>query len=165
MAKRIDLNEAQRVEIETARNENKNKNIEKRLKAVALYAQGFSRKQIALQTGYASTYIKKLVRKYCDNGLDALVGNHYRGNRRNFSVENEEALLKPFRETAAAGKIVEVSEIKAAYEAALGRRLTSRGQIYRVLERHGWRKVMPRSTHPNKASEEEIEASKKLTQR
>ena len=34
-------------------------------------------------------------------------------------------------------------------------------QIYYVLHRHGWRKVMPRSRHPKKASEEVIETSKK----
>ncbi|MDE7249890.1 MAG: winged helix-turn-helix domain-containing protein, partial [Lachnospiraceae bacterium] len=33
--------------------------------------------------------------------------------------------------------------------------------IYCVLKRHGWRKVMPRSRHPKKASEEVIETSKK----
>jgi hypothetical protein len=36
----------------------------------------------------------------------------------------------------------------------------SHGQIYRVLERHGWRTVMPRSQHPDKASEEEIALAK-----
>lgn len=35
-------------------------------------------------------------------------------------------------------------------------------QIYFVLHRHGWRKVMPCSKHPKKASDEEIAASKKL---
>ncbi|MBR4040361.1 MAG: winged helix-turn-helix domain-containing protein [Clostridia bacterium] len=37
-------------------------------------------------------------------------------------------------------------------------------QIYYVLHRHGWRKIMPRSRHPKKASEEAIEASKNLKQ-
>jgi hypothetical protein len=31
-----------------------------------------------------------------------------------------------------------------------------------LLERHDWRMVMPRGKHPKKASEAEIEASKKL---
>jgi len=35
-------------------------------------------------------------------------------------------------------------------------------QVYRVLHRHGWRKVMPRSKYPKKASEEVIETSKKI---
>ena len=40
---------------------------------------------------------------------------------------------------------------------------TGRVYIYMLLERHGWRKIMPRSKHPQKASDEAIEASKKLT--
>ena len=57
-------------------------------------------------------------------------------------MEEETLLLEPFREKAEKGEIVEVSEIYA-------------------LHRHGWRKVMPRSKHPKKASEEVIAASKK----
>lgn len=48
-----------------------------------------------------------------------------------------------------------------AYEERVGHSIGS-SQIYRVLERHGWRKVMPRSKHPKKASEEVIAISKKL---
>ena len=39
------------------------------------------------------------------------------------------------------------------------------GHIYAVLHRNGWRKTMPRSRHPKKASDEAIEASKKLKQK
>ena len=60
------------------------------------------------------------------------------------------------------GELVEISEIAKAYQAAVDHPV-SNGQIYSVLHRHGWRKVMPRSKHPKKASEEEIAASKKLT--
>ena len=77
------------------------------------------------------------------------------------SVEEETLLLEPFREKAEKGEIVEVSEIKFSYEQVVGHR-TGGSQIYYVLRRHGWRKVMPRSKHPKKASEEVIETSKKL---
>ena len=60
------------------------------------------------------------------------------------------------------GQLVEAGEIKQAYENLVGHRIGS-GQIYRVLHRHGWRKVMPRSRHPQKASDEAIKVSKKLT--
>jgi hypothetical protein len=80
------------------------------------------------------------------------------------SFEEEAELLRPFVEAAEAGQVVEVSAILEAYEAKLGRTFEKdHGRIYRVLERHGFRKVMPRSKHPNKASDEAIEASKKLT--
>jgi len=151
-------------ELEQARKKNKDKNVEKRLKALLLRAEGKKREQIAEQTGFAKSYISELVSKYRTKGIGAIVENHYPGNHRNLSFAEEAALLKPFRSAAEAGQIVEVSAIKRAYETAIGRSLTSRGQIYYVLQRHGWRKVMPRSKHPNKASEEAIEASKKLTE-
>ena len=76
-------------------------------------------------------------------------------------MEEEAALLEPFQAEAEKGQIVEVSKIKAQYEEAVGHRIGG-SQIYYVLERHGWRKVMPRSRHPKKASDEVIETSKKL---
>ena len=78
------------------------------------------------------------------------------------SFEEEANLLEPFHERASQGQLVEVSEIKAVYEEAVGHTIGG-SQIYYVLRRHGWRKVMPRSRHPKKASDEAIEASKKLT--
>ena len=80
------------------------------------------------------------------------------------SVEKEAGILAPFRARAEKGELVEISEIRKAYQSAVAHPV-SRGQIYVVLHRHGWRKVMPRSKHPKKASEEEIAASKKLTPR
>ena len=78
------------------------------------------------------------------------------------TLEEETAWLEPFREKAKKGQIVEVSEIKASYEQAVGHTIGG-SQIYYVLHRNGWRKVMPRSQHPKKADKEVIEASKKLT--
>ena len=93
----------------------------------------------------------------------SIAGNHYGGNRRNMSFEEETTILAPFRERAEKGEMVEVIEIAKAYQSAVSHPV-SKGQIYCVLHRHGWRKVMPRSRHPKKASEEVIEASKKLKQ-
>jgi len=162
---RYQISKEQVAELERARKRNKDKNIEKRLKALLLHAEGKTREQIADQTGFVKSYISELVSKYSNKGIASIVENHYPGNHRNLSFAQEEALLEPFRKAAAAGQIVEVSEIKRAYEEAIGRSLeNNHGQIYNVLHRHGWRKIMPRSKHPNKASEEAIEASKKLTQ-
>ena len=71
-------------------------------------------------------------------------------------------MLAEFEEKAESGQIVEVSDIKVAYQEKVGHAISS-GQIYYVLKRHNWRKVKPRSRHPKKASPEVIEASKKLT--
>ena len=76
--------------------------------------------------------------------------------------EEVTVLLEPYREQAEKGQIVEVSEMKASYEQAVGHTIGG-SQIYYVLHRNGWRKITPRSKHPKKASEEVIETSKKLT--
>ena len=78
------------------------------------------------------------------------------------NFEEEAAILAPFREKAEKGEIIDVKEIKAAYQAAVDHPI-SVAQIYYVLHRHGWRKVMPRSRHPKKADDATIEASKKLS--
>jgi len=78
------------------------------------------------------------------------------------SISEEEAFLSQYKKQAEQGQMIEVSSMKAAYEEKVGHTIGG-SQIYYVLARHNWRKVMPRSKHPNKASDEEIESSKKLT--
>ena len=108
--------------------------------------------------------VTRLVAKYRDYGIEAIAGNHYGGNHRNMSVEEEAAILAPFKERAEKGELVEIGEIAKAYQSEVTHPV-SKGQIYCVPHRHGWRKVMPRSKHPKKASDEEIAASKKLKPR
>ena len=146
--------------IEKARKENKDKRVEARLKALELRAKGATAKEVSEATGFHPASVTRLVAKYRDHGLEAITGNHYGGNRRNMSVEEEAAILAPFRERAEKGEIIEVKEIEAAYQAAVDHPI-SVSQIYFVLHRHGWRKIMPRSRHSKKASDETIEASKK----
>ncbi len=156
------ITEEQKNEIIEVRRKNKDKRTEAKLKVLFLRAEGLKAKEISEATGFHPAYICTIVSKYVHGGIEAIVGNHYRGNRRNMSFEEEEALLRPFMEQAAKGQIIDTSELKKRYEEAVGHRIGS-GQIYRVLKRHGWRKVIPRSRHPKKASEEFIETSKKLT--
>ena len=70
-------------------------------------------------------------------------------------------ILSRFDEESMNGEIVEIKDIKQAFEKEIGQE-TRTGYIYEVLKRHGWRKVMPRAKHPKKADDEAIEASKKL---
>ena len=163
MPKTYRITAEQQAEIQEARRTNKNKNVENRLKALELRAEGKTLTEIGTICGYNPAYISNIIARYCNGGLEAIVGNHYKANRRNMSFEEEAELLEPFLQKAEAGQIVEVSEILAAYEEKLGRPINSHGQIYNVLKRHGWRKIMPRSRHPKKASEEEIDSSKKLS--
>lgn len=147
--------------IKEARKNNKDKRAEKRLHALQLRAEGKRSKEAAGVVGTSAAYISQLAAKYFKGGIEAIAGNHYGGNRRNMSYEEEEQILKPFYEKAEKGEMVEISEIKNAYQEKVDHKI-GEIQIYRVLHRHGWRKIMPRSRHPKKASPEAIEASKKL---
>ncbi len=162
MKQKYKITAEQKQELERARKENRNKNTEKRLKALVLRAEGKSNIMAAAATEFHPAYVSKLVSIYCREGLGAIIGNHYPGNRRNMSIEEEATFLETYKKQAEKGQIVEVSIIKRAYEEKVGHSIGGT-QIYYVLRRHGWRKLMPRSKHPNKADDEAIEASKKLT--
>lgn len=160
MAKKYQFTEEEKQEIKRARKKNREKRVENRLKALELRAEGKSCKEISEATGFHVQYITVLTAKYKAEGIEGLTGNHYHGNHRNLSYAEEEKLLEPFLRDAEAGKMVEVSAIEAVYREAVGHSIGT-SQIYCVLHRHGWRKVMPRSRHPKKATPEAIEASKK----
>ena len=163
MAKSYAISQGQLVEIETARKKNRNKNIERRLYVLVMRAEGKSLEEISEKTGYHISTASKLIARYMRDGISAIAENHYKGNRRNMSFEEEAAILVPFIERAERGEMVDIKEIAAAYQKAVPHKISDT-QIYYVLHRHGWRKIMPRSRHPKKASEEAIEASKKLKQ-
>ena len=160
MAKSYAISQSQLVEIETARKKNRNKNIERRLYVLVMRAEGKSLEEISEKTGYHISTASKLIARYMRDGISAIAENHYKGNRRNMSFEEEAAILTPFIERAKRGEMVDIKEIAAAYQKAVPHKISDT-QIYYVLHRHGWRKIMPRSRHPKKASEEAIEASKK----
>lgn len=163
MAKSYAISQSQLVEIETARKKNRNKSIERRLYVLVMRAEGKSLEEISEKTGYHISTASKLIARYMRDGISAIAENHYKGNRRNMSFEEEAAILAPFIERAERGEMVDIKEIAAAYQKAVPHKISDT-QIYYVLHRHGWRKIMPRSRHPKKASEEAIEASKKLKQ-
>lgn len=148
--------------IRAARKKNHDKQIERRLEALELRCEGLTQSQIAEKTGFHRSYVCSLIQKYFEEGLSSISEKHYVGNRRNMSFSEEEELLAPFQEQAERGKLVEISAIEKAYCEAVGHSIGT-GQIYYVLHRHGWRKIMPRSRHPKKAAAEVIETSKKLT--
>ena len=155
MPKSYCINEEQVAELQAARKKNKNKNVERRLQALVLYATGMKNEEIGIRCGYSPTHVGKLAGKYCTKGLEAVAVDHRRSNNWNMSFEEETAFLAPFVKAAEAGQIVTVKEIRISYEQKIGKELKGRSQIYDLLERHGWRKVMPRGKHPRQASEEE----------
>jgi hypothetical protein len=75
---------------------------------------------------------------------EVLIGKGRGGRRRaNLSLEQEEMLLSDFFDKAKTGGVLVVNDVKVAYEKALGHGVP-KSTVYRMLARHGWRKIAPR---------------------
>ena len=83
------------------------------------------------------------------------------GGRRQslLTPEAEIAFLKPWLETASTGNLVVVSPIRAALAQRLGKPVKP-SVVYRLLARHGWRKVAPDTRHPKSQPEVQEEWKK-----
>lgn len=155
------FNEKEKEEIKAARRNNRDKQIDKRLEVLELRSEGISQKEISEKTGYCRSHVCNFIKLYFEKGLQEVAETHYGGNRRNMSFEEEAEILEQFRQRAEKGQMIDIREIENAYQEKVNHCI-GHGQIYCVLNRHGWRKIMPRSQHPKKASNEVIETSKKL---
>ena len=74
--------------------------------------------------------------------------NNWGGRRRELmTFDEEKKFLEPWEQQAKDGGILVVSVIRAALAQHLGRSVKA-SVVYRLLERHGWRKVAPDTHHP-----------------
>jgi transposase len=104
--------------------------------------------EIARAVLLAPNTVRVLHSRYLREGEEALAGPGRGGRRReNLTVEEEDRLLAGFFERAGRGRVLVVAEVKAAYEKAVGRPVP-KSTVYRMLSRHGWRKIAPRPRHP-----------------
>lgn len=163
MAKRIIITKQEAEQIKAKRKEIKDKKVDKRLYAVQLRGEGLDNNQIAEKLDTCDRVVSRWVSSYKNKGIESLLGGKYGGNNRNASDEELSVFLKQYEKAAENGQIIEISEIAATYDKMIGKIHKSHSTVYYLLHKFGWRKVMPRSKHPKKASEEAIDASKKLT--
>ncbi len=160
MPKTYIISKEQAKEIKEYRKQVKDKFTDRRMYAVQLRGEGMRNKDVAKKLDVDPRMVSKWVRQYNEGGikyLDKPVGGR---RNENMTLEEEDKFLEEFKEKAEKGQIIEVKEIKKEYEKRT-KASKSKGQIYAVLHRHGWRKVKPRSKHPKKVSSEKIEESKK----
>jgi transposase len=142
----------------------KNVNAYKRMQAVVLRGEGKKRSEIAKITGYHPQWIGQLCKTYETLGIEGLIEDKRKGgNHRNMNDEAEAIFIEKFKEEAEKGQIVTIHDISKAYDKSVGKEHKSLSTVYYLLHKLGWRKVVPKQYHPKKASDEVIEASKKLT--
>jgi transposase len=119
---------------------------------------------IAANVGASKSLVQKMVSRYNREGPQAIEIKSCGGRYHEYlSVEEEEKFLTPFFQQAERGELTTVREIQSAYEEQVGNSVHET-TIYRLLERHNWRKLLPRSVHP-KADVQAQEDFKKNSQR
>jgi transposase len=121
---------------------------------------GLKHQQVARAVGWSPSRVKRVWANYLNQGETALTGVGKGGRRRqNLTLEEERQLLAGFQEAAGRGGVLVAIDVKAAYEKRVGRPV-AKSTIYRMLARHGWRKILPRPRHP-KNDPEQADAFKK----
>ncbi len=108
---------------------------------------GLSSQEIATAIGWNPSSVRRLQARYLKEGESAFEINERGGrNRENMSIEEERELLSPFFQKEEKGGVLVVKEIKLAYEDKIGYKVP-KSTVYRMLSRHGWRKISPRPRH------------------
>ena len=112
------------------------------------------------QFGMQARDVAKIVRLHADSvlhiwstfqrgGVEAILGEK-RGrvrSRARWTREEERIFLQPFLDLAEHWKLTTVGEVYKAQCKRVGKKLDPT-VTYRLLDRHGWRKVVPRAQHP-----------------
>jgi transposase len=121
-----------------------------RIQMVLLRESGMRQPAIAEAMGVSLSTVNRAHMAYDHGGLKALRRKPSGGRKReNMTVADEKALLAGFAKAAGAGELLNIHDLKAAYEKAIGHE-TSKSTVYNLLARHGWRKLMPRPFHPKR---------------
>ena len=158
---RIAFKEASKEEILSAMKRKHAPHVNKRLMVLKLkVVDQLTNAQAGKLAGLHETSVSRLIQRYKTEGMEAVTGIRHNHGNRYMTREEEIAFLEEYRRESENGHVIEVGEIHRVYEKTVGH-LVTRNAIYYLLHKHGWRKVMPRSKHPQKASEEAIEAYKK----
>jgi len=121
-----------------------------RIQMVLLRESGMTQPAIAEAMGVSLSTVNRAHMAYDGGGIKALKPKPIGGRQReNMTLSEEKALLARFSKAAGAGEMLNIRDLKAAYEQAIGHP-TSNSTVYNLLARHGWRKLMPRPFHPQR---------------
>ena len=121
-----------------------------RIRMVLLREQGLVQPAIAAAMGVSLSTVNRAHMAYDQHGIKALKPKARGGRQRqNMAIAQEKALLARFATAAGAGELLNIHDLKHAYEEAIGHP-TSNSTVYNLLGRHGWRKLMPRPFHPQR---------------
>lgn len=121
-----------------------------------------SSQSIADHLAVSKSLVHKTISEYNRFGA-ASIETKGKGGRHHCYMTSQEELqfMEGFISQAGKGHIATAEQIKDAYEKRIGKTV-HKTTIYRLLERSGWRKIVPMPSHPQKDQEAQ-EAFKKTS--
>ncbi|GHS91526.1 transcriptional regulator [Synergistales bacterium] len=123
-------------------------------------AQNMTTGMIAKTIGWHVNTVRFTQKSFIDHGISALTESKKGGRYHSLMSKEEEAsFLSQFDDAGGKGSILVANDIKTTLEKHLGHEVHI-ATVYRILHRHGWRKIVPRPQHP-KRSQEAADAFKK----
>jgi len=158
-----EFSEVQLAEVEKSLHNTTTKEGYQRVQAVWLRMKlGLHAAEIAQILGIHEASVWRIHSRYFKYGAkifnEGLSGGRW---HENLSLEGEAAFLKPYCKQAESSGMIVVTDVANGYEKLIGRGVP-KSTVYRLLERHGWRKIAPRPSHP-KADPEAQDALKKTS--
>ena len=159
-ARMVKCNKDQVQRLQKALKLEKDPTLRQRIQMVLLREDGMTQPKVAELTGMSLSTVNRAHMAYDSGGVKGLRRKPTGGRRReNMTLKEEKAFLTTFTKAAGAGQLLNVRELKSAYEKQIGHP-TSNSTMYDLLARHGWRKLRPRPFHPQRNIEAQ-EAFKK----
>lgn len=127
---------------------------------------GIPNRVVAEVLGVGIATVGRMQKEIRDQGAEReSVKRNWGGRRREtMSLEQEKAFLKPWEELAGSGGVLVVPPIHAALEEKVGHSVAA-STVYRMLARHGWRKVEPDTCHPKRDPEAQDEFKKRASRK
>jgi len=119
-----------------------------RVTCIRLLALGWEAQDVAEAVGLTRSSVYRRKAEFLKDGESTLFTDGWGGRRGGVLTEAQEAeLVAHFEDAAREGRMVTASEMAAELARRAGRPV-SHATLYRILARHGWRKVVPRPRHP-----------------
>lgn len=135
-----------------------------RVRCIRLLALGWEAQDVAEAVGCTRSTVYRRKAEFLDQGETALFVDGWGGRRNEVLSTTEEAeFVARFENAAREGEMVTATKMLSELAQRSGRPVTP-STLYRILKRHGWRKVVPRPRHPD-GDPERQEAFKQTFQR
>lgn len=109
--------------------------------------------EIADHLAVSKSFVHKTISEYNRFGVTSIETKGKGGRYHSYLTSQEEQVfMEDFISQAKKGQIATAGQIKEAYEKRIGKSV-HKTTVYRLLERTGWRKIVPLPSHPLKDSQ------------